>query len=125
MADAGDPIMAINLPINGDTLGLQFSVFGKCLLITPSNSPSITVTLYNDKTLVQTVAAKLNNQQSTFEAVFSPPAGTDIAGTGRVVVTCDGHRETATSISLTIRDQSLLTIGSPVSDMTFASWALG
>ncbi len=126
----GDPSMTIQLPSIGQTLGLQFSVFGTCSEITPNNNPTMTVTVMNGQNQVASAAAVTNQQNGTFEAPFNLPSGTNIQGTGSVVATCSAMNGNATVGGLTIAGQGTLTItnpppGGPEQAAGFPSWSSG
>jgi hypothetical protein len=126
----GEPQMAISLPNAGETLGLQFSVFGTCSEITPTNNPTVTVTVMNGQNVVTSSAAVNNQQNGAFEADFTLPAGTNIQGSGSVVVTCSGMDGSSTNGQLTIAGQTTLTIGGlqqagPQQAAGFPSWSSG
>jgi hypothetical protein len=126
----GDPQMTISLPNAGETLGLQFSVFGSCSEITPTNNPTMTVTVMNGQSQVASATAVNNQQNGTSEASFSLPSGTNIQGTGSVVVTCSAMNGNVTVSQLTIFDQTTVTIsspppGAPEQAAEFPSWSAG
>jgi hypothetical protein len=67
-----DMALTIVSPAVGDVLASNFSVFGTCGMISPTSSPTITVTLKdNQGNVVASVNAVLNNGNGTWEAVFS------------------------------------------------------
>lgn len=112
-------VMPITSPAQGDVLGLQFSVFGACDAITPTNNPAITVTLYNNGTPVGDPVAAVNNPAAgTWEAFFNLPASTMIQKTGSLEVACDGVR-CASVGGLTIQAQVYVTIGEPTNGQSF------
>ncbi len=126
----GDPQMAISLPNVGETLGLQFSVFGTCGAITATNNPTMTVTVMNGQNQVASATAVNNQQNGTFEASFSLPSGTNIQGTGSVVVTCSAMNGNVTVGQLSTLNQTTLTIstpppGGPEQAARYPSWSAG
>lgn len=121
----GDPELTISLPNSNETLGVRFSVFGTCTEVNSNNNPTITVTLKDGANVVATATAVNNQLRSTYEAYFDLPGGTDIVGTGSVVVTCTGMNGNATNAGLTIRSQSTVTIANPTQGAEFPSWAAG
>ena len=54
----GITLFAIDLPRIGETLGLQFSVFGTCPEITATNSPSVTVKVMDGNTQLAITTAE-------------------------------------------------------------------
>jgi hypothetical protein len=108
--------MGISSPANGDTLGLQFSVYGNCGAVTLTNNPAMTVTIYDTSTNPPTPiasASTVNNQAAgTWEATFSLPVGISINGTGKIEVSCPNM--TCTPVTgLTIGTSTVLTIAEP------------
>ena len=126
----GDSQMTISLPNPGETLGLQFSVFGSCSEITPTNNPTMTVTVMDGQSQAASAPAVNNQQNGSYEASFNLPPGTNIQGTGSVVVTCSGMNGNVTNGQLTIRAQTVLTVGTaqpgaPQQVAGFPSWSAG
>jgi hypothetical protein len=126
----GDPQMTISLPNAGETLGLQFSVFGPCSEITPTNNPTMTVTVMDGQSQVASATAVNNQQNGAYEASFNLPPGTNIQGSGSVVVTCSAMNGNVTNGQLTICGQTILTIGAPQQGAPqqvagFPSWSAG
>jgi hypothetical protein len=116
--------------MTGQTLGLQFSVFGTCSAITPTNNPTMTVKVMNGQSQVASAAAVNNQQNGTYEASFNLPPGTNIQGGGSVVVTCSGMNGNVTNGQLTIAGQTTLTVtapqpGAPQQAAGFPSWSAG
>lgn len=105
--------MSISLPGPTETLGLQFSVFGNCSDITPTTNCTVTVTVMNGLTQVASTTAFNNPQNGTYEANFNLPSGTNMQGTGMVVVTCSTMTGNTTVAGLTIGSQGVLTITNP------------
>jgi hypothetical protein len=125
----GDPQMTIALPNPGETLGLQFSIFGSCSQITPANNPAMTVTVMNGQSQVASAPAVNNQQNGSYEAYFNLPSGTNIQG-GSVVVTCSSMNGNVTNGQLTIGGQTTLTVTAPQPGATqqaaaFPSWSAG
>ena len=122
----GDPEITISLPSGGETLGLQFSVFGTCTAIAPGADTTLTVTVKDGANDVATASdVRYNLRNHTFEAFFNLSGDTNIVGTGSVVAALNGTNFSATNTQLTIRGQSALTIGTPTPGADFASWAAG
>lgn len=126
----GAPQMAISLPNAGETLGVQFSVFGTCSEITPNNNPAVTVQVMNGQTQVASTTAVNNQQNGTYEAQFNLPSTTNIQGTGSVAASCTGMNCTASNGQLTISGQGNLNItspppGGPEQAAGFPSWSSG
>jgi hypothetical protein len=122
----GNPVITISLPSAGETLGLQFAVFGSCSDIVPNN-PTLTVAVKDgqNNTVASTTAAN-NQQNGTYEANFSLPSTTNIQN-GSVVVTCSENAQ-ASNGGLTISGQGSLTItdpppGAPQQVAGYASWS--
>lgn len=118
----GDPLMSIDLPNFGETLGLRFSVFGKCDAITPTNTPTMTATFKVADQEVATGSLTMNPEHGTYEAVFELPHGMLVEGTGKIEVTCSGMNTPATVGQLSVREEEKLTIGTPTPGSWFPGW---
>jgi hypothetical protein len=87
--------MQVTLPTVGQTVGLQFSVFGSCSDITPNNAPTMTVKVNTGNGSASAPAA-INQASGTFEATFNLPQGT-YTQSGSITVTCSGMSPTTLS----------------------------
>ncbi len=120
----GDPELKIASPATQDTLALTFSVFGSCTAITSTNSPTITVKVMNGTTQLDSQTAVNNQTNGTWEAFFSLPSGTNVPGTGSIVVTCAGMNGSSSITQLTIPGQNVLTIQAPKNGDVFSTWSV-
>jgi hypothetical protein len=125
----GNPVITISLPNAGETLGLQFAVFGNCSDI-KTNNPALTVVVKDGQNNTVDTATAVNNQQNgTFEADFTLPSTTNIQN-GSVVVSCADNAQ-ASNGGLTISGQGSLTVtvstppesGGPKQTAGFANWS--
>ena len=123
MKDPTGGTMSIVSPASGDTLGLQFSVYGTCSALTTTNmTMTVTVTDTNTGQPLGTATTQNNLEAGTWEAVFDLPAGTSQTGAGKIEVACPG---TGTAMNctpvtgLTIEAQNVLTITRPTSGESF------
>jgi hypothetical protein len=124
----GNPQITISLPNAGETLGLQFAVFGSCSDIIPNN-PTLTVAVKDGQGNTVASSPAANNQlNGTFEANFNLTSLNPNIQNGSVVVTCSDNAQ-ASNGGLTISNQSgSLTItnpppGSPEQVAGFADWS--
>jgi hypothetical protein len=118
----GDPELLIYLPGKGETLGQRFSVFGSCVHITPSSSPTITVEVWDGLTLLDSKTADINQTKGTYEAFFDLQRGTSSGKNGKVVVKCSALTGDTTHDALTIEPQTTLTMNFPRDGNGFSSW---
>src|SRR5258708_6015587 len=72
----------------------------------------MTVAVMDGQSQVTSTTAVNNQQNGTYEADFNLDLGTNIQGTGSVVVTCSAMNGQVTNGGLTIAHQTILTINS-------------